>query len=264
MFWAILTAFQSLHIARAISFGFDRRIDIGLTRMLQSRQSNPDVPAECQSVCDPVNSDIANGCTFAACCTSQFETGYFNCFQCVGQSINFTDFTAPQQLIDGLLEECGQHGFAIPKLTFPGQNPDRSLTTLPISGSTMATTSNIPSTVMSAATSTIISSHSASASSSLSSISLTGQSTLTQVTPTSEISSNFTQSTVSNSITSTSLNSASLTSQSTITQVASSASSTSPSAVQTSSLSSGTSFHAYDPILPIFSTLLISYWLLLA
>jgi hypothetical protein len=92
---------------------------------LGARQATiPEVPAECKSTCDPVNtviSDDVSACrypfilppliytiisqmcplTATACCSASFETGWFNCFKCVGVPLGVTNYTTPQQTIDG-------------------------------------------------------------------------------------------------------------------------------------------------------------------
>ncbi|KAF8164899.1 hypothetical protein B0H34DRAFT_648979 [Crassisporium funariophilum] len=122
-----------VHAARVPGWsGFIAGVNLETSGPLEARQTAaiPGVPAQCKSDCDPVNTILATGgCPPAQCCLSSFETGYFNCFGCVAQSINFTDFSAPQSVIDTLFVLCAQRGFTLPKLTFPGQNPNRTLST---------------------------------------------------------------------------------------------------------------------------------------
>ncbi|KAF9458000.1 hypothetical protein BDZ94DRAFT_1325830 [Collybia nuda] len=111
---------------------------------LGARQSNPlpVVPAQCKTTCDPVNSLIfSNTCPVSQCCTPSFEMAYFNCIICVGGVANLEDYSAPQNILDRILSDCATRGRALPKLTFPGQNPDRPLSTLPFSGSATHITS---------------------------------------------------------------------------------------------------------------------------
>ncbi|KAF9005185.1 hypothetical protein BDQ17DRAFT_1541167 [Cyathus striatus] len=240
MFWVILVALHGICLAQAASFGSNRRIDVGLTRKLQVRQSDiPNVPAVCKSTCDPITTIIAsNDCTPSTCCTSQFETGYFDCFQCVGQTFNVTDYTDAQQILDDLVVECTQLGLVIPKLTFPGQDPNRPLTSISISGSATGSDNPIPSVSV-----PVVSSRSTITSAFVTTAA--GQSTVTQVLSTPGGSSLFTQSTVSN--------------------LGVSASSTSPGASQSSSQTSGASFHVHDMVLGIFFTLFAGYyWVLVA
>ncbi|KAF9004371.1 hypothetical protein BDQ17DRAFT_1354997, partial [Cyathus striatus] len=105
-----------------VSLRFDGRIsDISLVRSLKTRQSGniPSIPTECQSTCDPINAPLSAGCTVTACCTK-------------------------------LVEECAQQGISIPKLTFPGQDSNRTLSVLPTpTGSSwpLTTASELPSTL---------------------------------------------------------------------------------------------------------------------
>ncbi|KAF8966432.1 hypothetical protein BDZ97DRAFT_1698567 [Flammula alnicola] len=106
--------------------GLIARINLRAEGSLESRQTgtNPAVPPQCETQCDPINSVIAAGCQISTCCQASFEMGYFNCFECVGQAVNLTDYSAIQQTLDG------NSGFSLPKLTFPGQNPNRPLSSV--------------------------------------------------------------------------------------------------------------------------------------
>ncbi|KDR74500.1 hypothetical protein GALMADRAFT_141530 [Galerina marginata CBS 339.88] len=99
----------------------------------------PDVPSQCTTVCNPVNTAIASGCPITTCCQSSFEMGYFNCFQCFENAINETDYAAAQQVLDALVSECTSKGFSLQKLTFPGQNPNRTLSSVVIPSSSQTT-----------------------------------------------------------------------------------------------------------------------------
>ncbi|KAF8075886.1 hypothetical protein FPV67DRAFT_1469658 [Lyophyllum atratum] len=107
---------------------------------LITRQAAPiDVPAQCKSTCDSVNAVIANNCTPQQCCTSTFERQYFNCFLCVGNSINLKDYSQPQIVLNEFRQQCASRGLAIAALTFPGQGASRSATsTRPSSSSRRA------------------------------------------------------------------------------------------------------------------------------
>ncbi|KIK48068.1 hypothetical protein CY34DRAFT_798697 [Suillus luteus UH-Slu-Lm8-n1] len=92
------------------------------------RQSNS-VPSQCTSTCDPVQTEVNAGCPITACCTQSFETSYYNCLLCVGTAMNATDYTQAQADIDQLYVSCYEYGYSLQELTFPGQNPSRTLST---------------------------------------------------------------------------------------------------------------------------------------
>ncbi|KAF9558229.1 hypothetical protein CPC08DRAFT_764086 [Agrocybe pediades] len=103
---------------------------------LHRRQSESGVPlvppAQCETSCDTITSVLSSdaGCKAETCCKSTFEKNYFNCFQCVAQAANLTDLSGPQFLVDTLFNECALAGFSLPKLTFPGQNTNRVLSSV--------------------------------------------------------------------------------------------------------------------------------------
>ncbi|KAG7096482.1 hypothetical protein E1B28_003912 [Marasmius oreades] len=100
------------------------------------RQS--DLPPECQPTCTTSvatfveNSNCPNN-DIAQCCTVQFEQGVADCYLCLGKSINSMAFGQAQMNIDGLVKTCVQSGFMMTKITLPGQDPNRPLTTAPAS-----------------------------------------------------------------------------------------------------------------------------------
>jgi hypothetical protein len=118
---------------------------------LETRQTStiPNAPPQCQSICNPINTAVASGCPVASCCQTSFEMGYFNCFQCAAQASNVTDFSLPQQVIDDLVIDCSLHGVSLPKLTYPGQNPNRVLSTMSVAPSTSSTAGLSQTTVFS-------------------------------------------------------------------------------------------------------------------
>ncbi|KAJ7590833.1 hypothetical protein C8J56DRAFT_1047079 [Mycena floridula] len=102
--------------------------------LFRRQNSIPNVPPQCQSSCNPANAIIdetTQGCIATNCCTTSFETDYFNCFLCVGKAANLTDWTQPQAYVDGLVIQCSISGLPIPEKTFPGQDPNRTIATLP-------------------------------------------------------------------------------------------------------------------------------------
>ncbi|KAJ7666520.1 hypothetical protein B0H17DRAFT_1210565 [Mycena rosella] len=106
---------------------------------LNSR-SLPAIPAACQAGCEPFTPFLAGAtCPVTECCTAIFEQGYFKCFSCVGSALKATDFSVAQEYVDVLTTSCLSEGFTLPELTFPGQNPGRTLATALPAGA-----SNIP------------------------------------------------------------------------------------------------------------------------
>ncbi|KAF9476470.1 hypothetical protein BDN70DRAFT_882369 [Pholiota conissans] len=110
--------------------------DIGDRTLLESRQVGtlPAPPPQCANVCTPVANILNVGCTPTSCCASSFVNGFFNCYTCVGNATDVTDYTTIQQNLDSLVVECTSLGFTEPKLTFPGQNPNRPLSSIAPSG----------------------------------------------------------------------------------------------------------------------------------
>ncbi|KAJ6567380.1 hypothetical protein DFH09DRAFT_918771 [Mycena vulgaris] len=140
----------------------NRSLRLGLA--LVSRQSSiSDVPPQCASSCDPIITILElPSCAPEQCCAGSFQLGYFNCLKCVGLAFNVTaaGFVQPQTLIDGALISCSKEGFPLPELTFPGQNPNRTLATLSGSHSAQSTRSQItisalPSDVLATTSNTI-------------------------------------------------------------------------------------------------------------
>jgi hypothetical protein len=107
-------------------------------------------------------------CTFSQCCLASFESGFYNCDICVGT--NDTDYSTAQATLDSkylpfyveeklrrslyafiaLYDDCAGLGIQLPVLTFPGQNPNRTLSSAVQFPSSQATTSvSTPSTVQS-------------------------------------------------------------------------------------------------------------------
>ncbi|KAG0700082.1 hypothetical protein DFH29DRAFT_768551, partial [Suillus ampliporus] len=93
------------------------------------RQSSGTIPSQCASTCDPVNNEVNSGCPITACCAQSFETSYYNCLLCVGTAMNATDYTQAQADLDTLYVSCYDYGYTLQELTFPGQNPSRTLST---------------------------------------------------------------------------------------------------------------------------------------
>ncbi|PPR03329.1 hypothetical protein CVT24_012605 [Panaeolus cyanescens] len=101
----------------------------------------PSVPSQCKSTCDPINTILSTGCRPQQCCTESFTKGYFDCFECVADSVGLTDFTDAQTIVDGIITTCAARGISLPVLTFPGQNPSRTLATVAPPSTSNPTTS---------------------------------------------------------------------------------------------------------------------------
>ncbi|KAF9449562.1 hypothetical protein P691DRAFT_547705 [Macrolepiota fuliginosa MF-IS2] len=114
---------------------FDRT---ALSRVVGRQSQVPSVPTQCKADCDPINSQVAQGCSPADCCKATFVTGYFNCLKCVGGALNITDYTPAQAILDQLTEACDAKGLNVPTLTLPGIDPNRPLpsqgTVTPVGG----------------------------------------------------------------------------------------------------------------------------------
>ncbi|KAG2151712.1 hypothetical protein BD769DRAFT_1658146 [Suillus cothurnatus] len=127
-----------------------------LSGPLYKRQSS--TPSQCTPSCDPVQAELNDGCPITACCTQAFETSYYHCLLCVGVADNATDYTTAQADIDNLYVACYNYGYSLQELTFPGQNPSRTLSTTSrditstITGTSPASVSS-PTTSVSAPTS---------------------------------------------------------------------------------------------------------------
>ncbi|KAJ7638397.1 hypothetical protein FB45DRAFT_400940 [Roridomyces roridus] len=120
---------------------------VGLPNLLP-RQDNT-IPAQCESTCQPVETLVPT-CPSAPsqCCTQLFQSGYASCLTCVGlaDNVNAAGFAVAQATLDNFTIECSELGFTLPKLTLPGQNSARPLST--VSGShSVASASNSQITI---------------------------------------------------------------------------------------------------------------------
>ncbi|KAF9558230.1 hypothetical protein CPC08DRAFT_639291 [Agrocybe pediades] len=88
------------------------------------------LPPDCEALCTSVDNTTSSGCKVSVCCTPEFEMDYFNCFSCAAKALNTTDLTVPQANVDMLFDDCAAEGILLPKLTFPGQNANRTLTSV--------------------------------------------------------------------------------------------------------------------------------------
>ncbi|KAF8907215.1 hypothetical protein CPB85DRAFT_1436624 [Mucidula mucida] len=105
-----------------------------------------DVPPECQASCAIADPLTDGTCTADVCCTSDFANSYVECIECVGSNINATDYTNFQGIIDSLKVQCDAEGLPIPKLTFPGQDPDRPLSSIVLSSTASSSAASSRST----------------------------------------------------------------------------------------------------------------------
>ncbi|KAF8414959.1 hypothetical protein L210DRAFT_691177 [Boletus edulis BED1] len=79
------------------------------------------IPSQCTSTCGPVSNEVSLGCPVTACCTTTFETQYYNCLECVGMALNVANFSAAQNSLNLLYTTCVDMGFVLPRLELPGQ-----------------------------------------------------------------------------------------------------------------------------------------------
>ncbi|KAG6375021.1 hypothetical protein JVT61DRAFT_3800 [Boletus reticuloceps] len=137
------------------------------------------LPSQCTSTCSPVSNEVSlvsilsllrrlfpaselqyissstrtlfrfrsSGCPVAACCTTTFETQYYNCLECVGMALDVASYSAAQNSLNPmaighavrpsgpispdtdvcvlfgsvLYTTCVDMGFVLPRLELPGQ-----------------------------------------------------------------------------------------------------------------------------------------------
>ncbi|KAG1845662.1 hypothetical protein F4604DRAFT_1504353, partial [Suillus subluteus] len=108
-------------------------------RALSPSKRQTSTPSQCTSTCDPVQSEVNDGCPITACCTQSFETSYYDCLLCVGTADNTTDYSQAQTDLDNLYVACYDNGYSLQELTFPGQNPSRTLSTSSPAGTPTST-----------------------------------------------------------------------------------------------------------------------------
>lgn len=148
---AILAAavLASAPVARAHSLGDVLQLNLVRARslgysLLDVRQTgNPNLPPQCQSTCNPVLSAINSNCPRSQCCTASFEQQLFDCFTCLANAASSSNFTTAQATVDELYDACATLGVSLPVLTFPGENPNRPLSS--VSGSAFSTASSTSS-----------------------------------------------------------------------------------------------------------------------
>ncbi|KAJ7666523.1 hypothetical protein B0H17DRAFT_1089568 [Mycena rosella] len=129
----IIGALAAVHTVASTPQPVGRSSRPRLGPAFDKRQSDIDVPPQCTSTCDPVISILeGQSCAPSLCCTTLFQHDYFLCLNCTGTAENATtaDFAMAQSLVDALTVVCSKAGFPLPELTFPGQNPNRTLSTL--------------------------------------------------------------------------------------------------------------------------------------
>ncbi|KAJ7047842.1 hypothetical protein C8F04DRAFT_1247447 [Mycena alexandri] len=93
-------------------------------------RSLPVIPKTCQTGCAPFAPFFDGAaCAITQCCSAIFQTGYFDCFLCVGNATGATDYTIAQDYVDVLTTSCIAENFTLPLLSLPGQDPNRTPTT---------------------------------------------------------------------------------------------------------------------------------------
>ncbi|KAF9033089.1 hypothetical protein BDZ89DRAFT_1158386 [Hymenopellis radicata] len=113
-----------------------------------------DVPPECQASCAVADPLTDGTCTLDVCCTSDFANSYVECIECVGNKVGATDYTNFQGILDSLKVQCDAENLPIPKLTFPGQDPDRPLSSIVLSSTAGSSASSAAPASTSPATTT--------------------------------------------------------------------------------------------------------------
>ncbi|KAK0203152.1 hypothetical protein DFS33DRAFT_963821 [Desarmillaria ectypa] len=78
------------------------------------------------------------------CCTSDIENDYLTCIECL-YNTNTMDYAPFQEIIDQWVADCSIQGIALPKLTFPRQDENRTLSTLTVAPSTPSAASGTSS-----------------------------------------------------------------------------------------------------------------------
>ncbi|KAK0191443.1 hypothetical protein F5146DRAFT_601551 [Armillaria mellea] len=136
------------------------------------------IPSQCQTPCSAADALVSANCTQPQCCTSGFENDYVTCVECVGNAANITNYTLPQTTVDELVVSCSLKGIVIPKVTFPGQDPNRQLATSVIAASGTGDGSSTPTSLLTS----VVTPATSQIAASISSIS---RSTITSITPAS-------------------------------------------------------------------------------
>jgi hypothetical protein len=93
-----------------------------LARRQVSVGSPSPLPSQCTSTCSPVNNEINLGCPVTACCTTTFESQYYNCLACVGTALHVANFSTYQNSLNLLYTTCVDVGFVLPRMELPGQS----------------------------------------------------------------------------------------------------------------------------------------------
>ncbi|TFK43093.1 hypothetical protein BDQ12DRAFT_718335 [Crucibulum laeve] len=131
--FSFISVLATLNLAGATLHGVYMRNDPGVGHVLEARQAMaiPNVPPQCASLCNTVNTELAPpGCTVAECCTASFERAYFNCLTCFVQAANSTSIpdalSIGQGIMDGFVQVCAARGAAVPSLTLTAGAPSAS------------------------------------------------------------------------------------------------------------------------------------------
>ncbi|KAF8505029.1 hypothetical protein BU17DRAFT_71549 [Hysterangium stoloniferum] len=89
------------------------------------------IPTECQGNCSsPVSLLQTCAPPIGSClCTPTFQTGLFNCYICLGGVQRATDYDQAQRDLDLITTSCDAFSLPLPKLTLPGEDPNRIIST---------------------------------------------------------------------------------------------------------------------------------------
>ncbi|KAJ7727921.1 hypothetical protein B0H16DRAFT_1589734 [Mycena metata] len=94
-------------------------------------RSLPVIPKTCQTDCAPFGPFFDGAaCAVTQCCSAVFQMAYFDCFLCVGNATGATDYTIAQDYVDVLTTSCIAENFTLPLLSLPGQDPNRTPTSV--------------------------------------------------------------------------------------------------------------------------------------
>jgi len=107
----------------------------GLVKRQVSVPSESSVPSSCASSCDPVNDEISLGCPVTSCCTTTFETLYYNCLDCVGAALNTGNYSSAQNNLNLLYTTCVDSGYILSPMALPGQTASNASSSAPTKSS---------------------------------------------------------------------------------------------------------------------------------
>ncbi|KAF8629613.1 hypothetical protein AX15_003354 [Amanita polypyramis BW_CC] len=132
-----------------------RRGDMLVIRQASGSNGNG---TQCESLCTTVMQYTSSGplqCTIQECCTDMFVKEYHDCYTCIGQAANITDFSRVQQNLNNLVANCAANGVSVTSQTFPGQTSNS--TTSSSSSAASSATSGVSTSLGTRTSSTIAS-----------------------------------------------------------------------------------------------------------